>query len=297
MLHPIVIVLLILPLVLLGCGPAKVKFNRNYLPNAIAEQPAHQIHFSESQNLIIERYLRSLEYGNDLALFWFHRNKAYLNLEGDVLFSIDMNSRQINAMGTEDTAGIRLRLSQKTKIINTVTKKGIASQIAGSIFPLIGQHYTGEVSVDDQRTLKVDIKTSETRNDTHMSAQTCASAKLIGDLTTDQEKIFSVQWDYPCAWLPRSVADLKISQILRKVRLSPSGNYLFYKNRLYKAGPNSTNEPLVQNYPHMICSTISPDWTAIAILRGDKGKHWIELFDMRLSDPPCSIHETAPPQH
>lgn len=270
-------------LILFGCSTTQPRYNTKYLPDAAAGNPAERIPFYVTQNRTIDNYLTSLKIAHDIALFWIDADRIFLNLDGAKAFSITIADQTIDEINIEDEPELSKRLSHKVNITNTITQKGLLRQIAGSLFSLSGQHYTGEISVTDQHILKVDVKTSETRADTGFEAETCTSAQLSGVLTISALKAIAVQWPYPCDWLPKTVADVKVPQILRKIQMAPSGDYLFAENTLYSVDPNGSGETLIAYDPYMISTAVNPDWTQIAILKGKKGKYWIELLNLGLT--------------
>ncbi len=278
-------IVMVLTLILWGCTGSKGKFNTDYLPDAVADEPGQRIDFDNAQNQTIDSYLtfsRSYKEKYDAGLYWMNQDRVFLNLEDETIFSIDIKDREISESDSETRAEINQVLSKKVNVINTATLKGALTNIVSSLFSSVGQHYTGDISVGEPNSLEVDIRTKEIRNDTSMDAITCLSSQLVGKFTINGEKNIAVQWDYPCPWLPRSIADIKIPQILRKVQVSPAGRHLFYNTMLYDARGDGTEQRLVWDYTGIICTAINPEWTTLAILRGKKGQYWIEFYDLRL---------------
>ena len=231
---------------------------------------------------MIDKYLRSAKDEDDAALFWFETDRAHLNLEGDALISINTSDETTQIIDDENKKKFKTFLSQKVNIANTITEKGILSQLVGAYFTLAGQHYAGQLVFDSQRIVNVDIKTSEKRHDSGMEAETCSSAKLIGALSMTQTQTVPVQWEYPCKWLPQSIADVKVPQILQQVLLSPSGKYFFHKITLYNVEQNGDSEEVLGNYPDMISATINPDWTLLAVFAGKDKKYRVDIFELQI---------------
>lgn len=275
-------VCMVCSVILLGCGTTKGQFNNHYLPDAGTDKAVRQIRFTDAQNSTIKAYVNSPDETHDTALFWLSPEHIYLNLDGDKIFAITPDSQQIKILTPEEKVEISQTITQKAQLTNTVTEKGVISQLVGSLFAKSGQRYSGKIMVDEQRQIEVRLKTIQNREGTDIESSTCSSGELTGDLSLDNEKIFSIQWDFPCDWLPRSVSDIKVPQLMRRVQLSPSGQYLFYQNLLYNTAGEIQEKKLFWDYAYTISTAVSPDWTTLAILRGKSGQYWIELFDLHL---------------
>lgn len=270
-------------LLLLGCASSHGEFNSKYLMDAVPEAPSARINFNPSQNQIIQKYLRSPRLRNDAALFWLYPDRIYLNLEGGEILSVDTADSTVSVLNAEDKAKVYRLLSQRVRIDNTAQEKGVVSQLIGSLFSFAGQQYRGEIAENGGQRLKVEIQTDETRAEVNAEATAnCASAKLMGQLADGDGHSLPIQLDFSCEWLPRSLADEKVPQLLRKIQISPSGEYVFYESILYRVDAHGAEEKIITDYPNVINSTLSPDWTGIAVLRGKGKEYWIELFPLHI---------------
>jgi hypothetical protein len=272
--------LITLSFILAGCATTTIRFNSKYLPDANAEKPLERFDFNTSQNQMIKRYLNAPKTLNDAALFWFGGQKIVLNLEGVEMLSIDAANQRITELADEEKKHIAKELSQKVNITNEVTQKGAISQILKSVFSYGGQRYTGEISFGEPPPLKVALETQQTLSEDNPKAAVCITAKIIGEFTDTEGNTVPIDWDCPCEWMPRAIADIKIPQQLRKIQMAPSADHIVFENILYAIKAAGKKEKLFESTSSIVSSAINPDWTRIAFLRGKDGNYWIDLFEI-----------------
>jgi hypothetical protein len=268
-------------LVVVGCASAPAKFNETYLPNAIPDKPNELVTFEPDINKAIAQYARKPDFSNVIELFWFEANNLYLNLEGSAVYLINPSTKNVEKLNAAEREPIKAMISKKINITNTAKEAGLARKVASYLFSSLGQQYSGEI-IDNNNKWQVNVETNMKRSDN--ADQVCASAKLIGKLTDDKGKKLAMQWDFNCEWLPQTVADYKVPQILRRLQISPSGKYYLYGGILYRTDRSGAGVDLIANYSNVISISANPDWTKIAILRGTSNKYWIEIFNFRVAD-------------
>jgi hypothetical protein len=275
------ILLVVILLTFGGCASTPAKFNTTYLPNAIPNNPVERIVLAPDDNDLIAKYRRKPIFSNDIGLFWLAADSLYLNLEGSGIYVVSLSTKNIKKMTPDEEKDVKQLISQKI-VIDSAQKEGLldlAVKVVSYLFSYFGQEYTGKI-IDNNQEIQFYIQTAEKRGDTFEA--NCVSAKLRGKLTSAKGQVVNTEWDYSCDWLPQTIANKKVPQLLRKLQISPSGKYYLYENILYRLGKNGASEDLIANYPYVISLSVNPNWTKIAVLRGKGGKYWIEFFDIRI---------------
>lgn len=271
---------LIATLIIAGCATATVKFNRSYMPNAIPDKPEMTMAFDDENNKQIKKYADKVDYLNDIWLFWLKADDLYLNLEGSGIIVIHPSTKKTEWLKINDEKETAKIISEKAKITNDISKEPIYKRLAASVMSSFGQQYSGEF-IDNSQKLQVVIKTEEKRREGDIT-HTCTQAKLKGTFVNNQGKSRELEWNYNCNWLPKSVANAKVPQLLRKFQISPTGIYYAYGSTLFPAiGKQTVGEELMVGYP-IISASINPEWTKIAVLRNKDDQYWIEFFEIKL---------------
>lgn len=265
-----------------GCAPSATKFNVKYLPGAVADKPQDRVTLSAGINNEIERYNSRVNIANHIELCWLSSESIYLNLDGLAIYNINPVSGDVNKLSGDERINAARTISEKINIINEAKTSGVAKKVSSYLFSSFGQHYSGEI-IDNKNKLRFYIKT-EMQREGNSSETDCRSALLNVTLTGARGRETEVKWNFKCDWMPQSISDYKVPQILRRVQISPAGKHYLHGSILYNAGRSEPIADLLDGYSNVISVSANPDWTKLAVLRNSGNRYWVELFNLRVAE-------------
>lgn len=264
-----------------GCASPAGKLNTAYVLKG-PETADKKIAFDGKDNQVIAAYLNRARYANDLWLFWLTADNLYLNLEDSGIILIQPALKKMRWLeGDERKEAVKM-ISKKVSIMNDVSSESIYKKIASSVLSSLGQRYTGEV-IDNGKQLKVVARVSEIRESREGQGITagCSKSKLEATLVNTKGEAKEIEWEYNCDWMPQSVADTKVPQMLRKLQIAPSGKYYSDGKQLYRADRrNAGAEDILGN--DNLSASMNPQWTKIAVLKNVGQQYWIEFYDISI---------------
>lgn len=263
-----------------GCGAA-VQFNRTYLPAAVPDRPAARIVFEGPEGRRIAAYARQTRIANFFDLQWLEEKGIYLNLEGDSLLVIDPVQLRVHEASDVEAVAVKQQLAQKVVVSLDQEGMGFFAEMTARFLSYSGLRFVGELR-DNGHTIGVEIITDQKREEPDHVA--CKSMQLKGKLTSPHHGVTDVAWDFNCEWMPPAITALKVPQLLRRLRVSPSEKYYLYGSILYRVENNETVGDLLGGYPGVIAVSVNPAWTAIALLRHQDNFFCLEIFPVEFDE-------------
>lgn len=261
-----------------GCALTS-SFNKTYMPAAVPDKPADKISLSADDSRVVSKYISQKTLSNYIGLFWLTTDTIYVNLEDSAIFSVNVKTKSAQELQGNEAGEARKSIAQKTDIKPDDEGRGVVRQFAASVFSYMGHKFSGDLTDNGQK-IGVEIKTFENRDPSNASR--CESMKLKGQLTNSKGKKTDVELDYDCAWGTQVYAFKKVPQLLSRFQVSPSGKHYLYGSRLYSVEKNVLVGDLLNNYSGTVAVSANPDWSKIAVLRGQGKSYWVEVFDLQI---------------